>query len=137
MGISGQTDPFLTCRGHCWCMETAMSCLVGGVRETCEDTFEVHSPYDGLLVATVCRPGRHECGEALARAAGACGEMASLPAYRRAAILSRLGRMIPERSGGLAGVLVREAGKPRKYAEAEVMRAAATITLSAEEATRL
>ncbi|MBT8508475.1 aldehyde dehydrogenase [Methanomicrobiaceae archaeon CYW5] len=117
-------------------MEQPMPCIVGGVRETCGNTFEVRSPYDGSLVASVCRPGRHECGEALARAAGACGEMATLPAYRRAEILSCLGRAIEDHSDELADILVREVGKPRKFAEAEVMRAASTILLTAEEATR-
>ncbi len=118
-------------------MQNPIPCLLGGVRETCEETYEVRSPYDGAVVATVCRPGRRECGEALARAAGACGEMADLPAYRRAAILFRLADAISGRSEELSRLLVSEVGKPLKYAEAEVMRAAATIALSAEEATRL
>jgi len=117
-------------------MHKPIPCLSGGVREASEDTFEVLSPYDGSVVATVCRPGRRECGEALARAAAACGEMADLPAYRRAEILSRLAGAIADQSGELARVLVGEVGKPLKYAEAEVMRAAATIALSGEEATR-
>ncbi len=118
-------------------MQNPIPCLLGGVRETCEETYEVRSPYDGAVVATVCRPGRRECGEALTRAAGACGEMADLPAYRRAAILFRLADAISGRSEELSRLLVSEVGKPLKYAEAEVMRAAATIALSAEEATRL
>ena len=118
-------------------MQKPIPCLSGGVREACDDTYEVHSPYDGSVVATVCRPGRRECGEAITRAAGACGEMADLPAYRRAEILSRLADAIHARREELARILVREAGKPLKYAESEVMRAAATITVSAEEATRL
>jgi len=118
-------------------MQKPIPCLSGGVREACDDTYEVHSPYDGSVVATVCRPGRRECGEAITRAAGACGEMADLPAYRRAEILSRLADAIHARREEFARILVREAGKPLKYAESEVMRAAATITVSAEEATRL
>lgn len=118
-------------------MQNPIPCLLGGVRETCEETYEVRSPYDGAVVATVCRPGRRECGEALGRAAGACGEMADIPAYRRAEVLVRLAGAISARSEELARLLVSEVGKPLKYAEAEVMRAAATIALSAEEASRL
>ncbi len=117
-------------------MQNPIPCLLAGVRETCEETYEVRSPYHGAVVATVCRPGRRECGEALAHAAGACGEMADLPAYRRAEVLVRLAGAISGRSEELARLLVSEVGKPLKYAEAEVMRAAATIALSAEEAGR-
>jgi acyl-CoA reductase-like NAD-dependent aldehyde dehydrogenase len=59
------------------------------------------------------------------------------PAWRRAAVLRHLARRIDERQAELARVLVIETGKPLAIARGEVLRAFDTVSLAAEEATRI
>jgi glyceraldehyde-3-phosphate dehydrogenase (NADP+) len=59
-----------------------------------------------------------------------------LPAYRRAEILRRLRHELESLRGELVSTIVAEAGKPVRYAAAEVERGLTTVRLASEEATR-
>jgi acyl-CoA reductase-like NAD-dependent aldehyde dehydrogenase len=98
---------------------------------------EVRSPQSGELLARVARAGPAEIERALARAAEGFRETRALPGHRRAAILRAIAAHLGERRAELVGTIVAEAGKPVRFAEAETARALTTLSLAAEEATRV
>jgi glyceraldehyde-3-phosphate dehydrogenase (NADP+) len=59
-----------------------------------------------------------------------------LPAHRRAEILRRLRGEVEARRAEFVDTIIAEAGKPRRYADAEVERGLTTLRLASEEATR-
>jgi acyl-CoA reductase-like NAD-dependent aldehyde dehydrogenase len=63
--------------------------------------------------------------------------MRRLPAHARADILLRTARLVSEQASEFTDTIIAEAGKPRKYAAAEVGRAIETIQFAAEEAKRI
>lgn len=98
---------------------------------------DVRSPWSGELFARVAKAGPPEVERAIAAAAEGFGETRVLPAYRRAEILRRLSHELEVRRTELVSTIVAEAGKPVRYAEAEVDRGLTTVRLASEEATRL
>jgi glyceraldehyde-3-phosphate dehydrogenase (NADP+) len=105
-------------------------------RET-PDRLPVRNPYNGQMVAEVCRASAGELDEALAAAQQAFTAMRRLPAYERAGLLRRTAELIAARSEDFSRTICLEAGKPITAARAEVQRAINTFTLAAEEATRM
>ncbi len=98
---------------------------------------QVRSPWDGRVAATVARAGEGELEEA-ARAAEAAFEWTrKAPAWQREEILRKAADLLEERAGEFARTLVMEAGKPIRFARAEVARAVHTLRLSAAQATRI
>lgn len=110
--------------------------LVAGEWQTGEASFEVRSPYDGSVVATVGIPADAEVEEALARASDAFGESRRLPAHVRAEALAHISRRLAERVDEVAELIAREGGKPLKWSRIEASRAATTFRWAAEEARR-
>ncbi len=98
---------------------------------------EVRSPWSGELVARVAKAGPAEIERAIASAAAGFEETRALPAHRRAEVLRRLREELLARRGEIVETIVAEAGKPRRYTEAEVERGLTTVRLASEEATRL
>lgn len=97
---------------------------------------EVHSPLDLSVVGRVAIPTEAEIETAVAAAAGCADEMRRLPAHARAAALDHVAAGIRARASEFAEVVALENGKPRKWADAEVQRAASTFRWAAEEARR-
>lgn len=110
---------------------------IGGEEVTTGQWFEVRSPWSGELLARVARAGVAEVERAIAAAAAGFEETRALPAYRRAEILRRLRDELENLSGELVATIVAEAGKPVRYATAEVERGLLTVRIASEEATRL
>lgn len=110
---------------------------IAGEEVSTGDWFDVRSPWSGDLIARVARAGPPEVERAIAAAAEGYEETRSLPAYRRAEILRRLRDSLEAGREELAATIVREAGKPLRYAQAEVDRGLMTVRLASEEATRL
>ncbi|MEV6816789.1 aldehyde dehydrogenase family protein [Micromonospora sp. NPDC051296] len=98
-------------------------------------TLEVRSPWDRSVVGTVAVATREQVDLAVQAAHRALQE--PLPPYERAAILHRATALLEQRRDEFAETLLREAGKPRKAAEAELHRAILTLRWAAEEAARL
>lgn len=98
---------------------------------------QVHNPYDDRVLATVPVFDERSVRKAVGRAVGAAPVMAKLPAHERGAILNRVARMVEEDADSLARLMVRESGKPLKYAQGEVARAAETFAFAADEARRI
>jgi acyl-CoA reductase-like NAD-dependent aldehyde dehydrogenase len=110
---------------------------IGGEEVTTGEWIEVHSPWSGELLARAAKAGPPEIERAIAAAADGFEETRALPAYRRAEILRRLRDELEARRGELVAAIVAEAGKPVRYATAEVERGLTTVRLASEEATRL
>src|SRR5436305_403347 len=110
--------------------------LLGGESVKTGSTFEVRSPYDDGLVATVDYAGPKEIEQAIVMAEQAFAVTRKIPAWKRDAILTAIGGAIVERKEELARIISREAGKPIKTARLEVDRAAFVFKVAAEEAKR-
>jgi acyl-CoA reductase-like NAD-dependent aldehyde dehydrogenase len=100
-------------------------------------TLPVRNPYNGEVVNTAPLMTRDDLEAAIGRSAAAFEELRRVPSYKRASLLRALAGGLEAESEALAHSIVREAGKPITQARAEVQRAIATLTGSAEEATRI
>jgi acyl-CoA reductase-like NAD-dependent aldehyde dehydrogenase len=110
---------------------------IAGEEVATGDWIEVRSPWSGERLARVARARPPEVERAIAAAAESFPETRSMPAYRRAAVLRRLREALETAREELASTIVREAGKPLRFARAEVDRGTTTVQLASEEATRL
>ncbi len=104
---------------------------------TTGDTLPVKNPFNGELIASVCRASPAEAQLALHAAHEAFSVTRRLPAYQKSDILHKTAALITAQGEDLAQTIACEAGKPLKAAQAEVARAALTFQLAAEEATRI
>lgn len=97
----------------------------------------VKNPFNGLVVADICRGTEHEMDLAL-RAADVAFETARrMPAFERAAVLKSTAAGLRTHADDLARTIMLESGKPIRDARVEVERAAVTFDLGAGEAERL
>src|SRR6202162_1380780 len=98
---------------------------------------EVRSPQTGELLGRAAKAGPEEVERAIAGAAESSRETREMPAHRRAEVLRAIASDLRAQSSRYVETIVGEAGKPRQYAEAEITRGLTTLTLAAEEATRI
>jgi aldehyde dehydrogenase (NAD+) len=117
-------------------MSEAAAYWTAGTPARSTDVVDVVHPYDGRVVATVCRADDTDVERAVAAAHACREEAAALPAHVRAAALDHVSRRLLERADDLAHLITMESGKPLKWARAEVPRAAETFRWAAEEARR-
>jgi len=94
----------------------------------------VEDKFTGEVFERVALASPEMVREAIGRASSSRGAMRSLAAHERAAILGRLEEGIRARRTELVSTLVREAGKPVRFATGEVDRALETIRISARVA---
>lgn len=99
------------------------------------ESFEVRSPYDGSLIATVPMCASADVDRAVA--SGRSALVRGLPLHRRAAILDRAAIVLSERREEFARLVAVEAAKPLRTARIEVDRAVGTFQFSAAEARTL
>jgi acyl-CoA reductase-like NAD-dependent aldehyde dehydrogenase len=110
---------------------------LAGRPTTTTDPLDVRNPFDGSVVSRTWLAGDAEFDRAADAAVAAAETMRRLPAYERAAILSRASSELVARKEEIARTLAGEAGKPIKDALIETDRAAMTFQVAAEEARRL
>ena len=110
---------------------------IAGQEVSTGDWIEVRSPHSGQTLGRVARAGVPEVDRAIDAAHRSFAETRRLPSHRRAAVLRAIEADIESRRGEYVETIVSEAGKPRRYAAAEVDRAVITLRLAAEEATRI
>ena len=106
--------------------------LVNGEWRTGEGSLEVHSPYDGGVVAEVGVPTAADVEEAVATAAETFEESRRLPVHARAEALDHISRRLSETIAENAGLIAKEGGKPIKWATAEATRAVSTFRWASE-----
>jgi acyl-CoA reductase-like NAD-dependent aldehyde dehydrogenase len=111
--------------------------ILGGTLKITSSVLPVHNPYSGEIIAEVCTGGPYEAEAVLSIAEQGANRMAAIPAHTRSAMLHRLASLMEEEAEELTSLIVREGGKVRRYAAAEVTRAIGTIRISAEEAVRI
>ncbi|MDQ3987302.1 MAG: aldehyde dehydrogenase family protein [Actinomycetota bacterium] len=110
--------------------------LIAGQWRSGADRFEVKSPFDGEVVATVASPTSEDVEEAIAAASEVFEETRKLPIHERAEALAHISKRLHEREGEVAELIAREGGKPLKWAKVEAARAVSTFRWAAEEARR-
>jgi acyl-CoA reductase-like NAD-dependent aldehyde dehydrogenase len=109
---------------------------VAGEWRTGRGTLDVHSPYDGGVVATIGVPTDEDVQDAVVAAAETFKESRHLPTYARAEALMHISRGVEARVDELAESVAREGGKPLKWSKVEVTRAISTFRWAAEETRR-
>jgi acyl-CoA reductase-like NAD-dependent aldehyde dehydrogenase len=106
--------------------------LVAGKSRTSDGTFEVTSPFDGEVVASVAKPTEADIEAATAAADEVFGESRKLPVHARADALTHISTRLAERGDEVAETIAREGGKPLKWAKVEATRAVSTFRWAAE-----
>ena len=101
------------------------------------ETFTVHNPSTGELLATLPDMGVRETRAAIDAASIAQVAWAALPAKDRSAIMRRWHDLILAHIDDLAAILTAEMGKPLGESKSELQHAAAYIEWYAEEAKRV
>ena len=110
--------------------------FVAGEPRTGDGSFEVHSPYDGSVVARIGVPTDDDIEDAIAAAHASFQESRKLPVHARAEALMHISRRLAERADEVAEIIAREGGKPLKWSRVEASRAVSTFRWAAEELRR-
>ena len=106
--------------------------LVNGEWRTGEGTFEVHSPYDGSVVAEIAVPTADDVEEAARVADETFAESKHLPVWARADALDHISKRLSETIEENAKLIAAEGGKPLKWATVEATRAVSTFRWASE-----
>lgn len=104
---------------------------------TSDQKIDVTNPYDNSLVAQTWLANTNQINQAIDKALAVKAQLANLPSYKRYEILMFIAAEIKKQKEDFALLLSREAGKPLKYALAEIDRSIQTFTVAAEESKRL
>ena len=115
----------------------AQPLLLAGVPTEGSETATVVFPYDGSEVARVWLAGAELLERALAAAAAAEREIASIPPFRRAEILARAAELVRGGEDELARQMTLETGNAIWETRFEVQRTAEILTFAADEARRI
>jgi acyl-CoA reductase-like NAD-dependent aldehyde dehydrogenase len=107
---------------------------LAGQRRTSEG-HALFAPYDGAAIADVHDGSDAILDAALDAADGARAACAALPTHTRQRALRAIADGIAARAVDFEDTIVREAGKPRKWAKGEVQRAIATFRFAADVVT--
>jgi acyl-CoA reductase-like NAD-dependent aldehyde dehydrogenase len=98
---------------------------------------ELFSPYKQTKITEVAKADANQVKAAIVSAARAFEVTRKMPAHKRANILEKVSVLIKHDRKECAELIAKEAGKPLKYALAEVDRTIMTYKFAAEEARRL
>lgn len=101
------------------------------------ESIEVRSPWDGGLVGRVTVATRADARTAVQHAVASLRRTRALPRWKRREILDTVAASLLEQKERFAQLIMAEAGKPIRFARAEVDRAVLTFRTAAEEAVRL
>jgi aldehyde dehydrogenase (NAD+) len=112
------------------------SFLVAGEWRSGTDTFDVKSPYDEAVVASVGKPSPSDVEDAVTAAHEVFEEARKLPLHVRSDALLHISRRLEERADEVAELIAREGGKPLKWAKVEASRGVSTFRWAAEETRR-
>lgn len=110
---------------------------IGGDWVEGKSHYELRSPYNGAVLATVPLADAEDLERALFSAQQAAPVMRKLTALERSSILEKVSRLFEERLEECALILADENAKPLKAARAEILRTIETYKFAAEEAKRL
>ncbi|HUJ79800.1 MAG TPA: aldehyde dehydrogenase family protein [Nitrospiria bacterium] len=111
--------------------------LIDGEWVAAGHTTPIRNPYNGEIVGHAPQAAASDLERAIAASLRCFAESRRWPRHRRAALLSAVAEGLRRSRDDLARLMTAEAGKPIRYAEAEVDRAVWTFTVASEEAKRL
>ncbi|MEN2993571.1 MAG: aldehyde dehydrogenase family protein [Bacteroidia bacterium] len=103
--------------------------LIGGQWVPSPQVQTLQAPYSGRPLAEIAYATTDHLEKVIAQLPTAQKAAVRLSTHQRYAILDRLARWILENAEALAQGIAEEAGKPLRYARAEVQRAYITVTL--------
>lgn len=108
--------------------------FLANVARSGSDSLPVEDKFTGEVIDRVSLASPEMVREAIGLASASRSAMRALAGHQRAAILDRLAEGVRGRRSELINTLVREAGKPVRFAAGEVDRALETIRISARVA---
>lgn len=111
--------------------------LIGGALVEGSSHYSLNNPYNGEVLAQIPLATKGEVELAVKSALKGFDEISSLPPHERADILFRTSSLLTENKDDIAKTIVRESGKPLKYALGEVDRAVETFRFASEESKRI
>ncbi len=111
--------------------------IIGGKRVDKEEKIDVTNPFDGSILDTVPSGNASDINQAIEAAQEGYAINRSLPIHQRISILKKTAVIMEERSEMLAHTIATEGSKTIREARKEVGRAINTISISAEEASRI
>jgi acyl-CoA reductase-like NAD-dependent aldehyde dehydrogenase len=111
--------------------------LIAGKEVNSNKQAEVLDKFSGEAFAAVSIAEKNHIEEAISSAEKAKKTMANLPAHHRSRIIADAAKIIAKKSEHFTELITREAGKPYKFARAEVERCIENIEYAAEEAKRI
>jgi acyl-CoA reductase-like NAD-dependent aldehyde dehydrogenase len=118
-------------------MNATQKLIIAGRERESRKRFKVLDKYTGAVIAEVHAAEPAQVEEAIAAADKAKAAMAGLPAHRRSSIIRAAAGIIDRKKEELAVLIAREAGKPYRYARAEVERCVENLEYISEEAKRI
>ena len=110
---------------------------IAGKWVTGQASMDVLNKYSGAVIATITVASPAQVDEAVRAAHDAAELMASMPIYKRAALLHKVSELLAARKDEIAPIIAQEAGKAIKFARMEVDRACDTFSLAAEGARQM
>ncbi len=111
--------------------------LIAGEWVATDKALPVTNPYDESLVCDVPTATEPVIDAAIAAAEAGAADMCRLPAHTRSAVLSKAATLLEQQGDEFTESIIAEAGKPRRYAAAEVGRGVETLRFAAAEALRI
>ncbi len=111
--------------------------LIAGDWIATKKALPVINPYDESVICDIPIATEPVIDTAVAAAETGAVDMRRLPAHTRSAILSKTAVLLEQRCDEFTESIIAEAGKPRKYAAAEVGRGIETLRFAAAEALRI
>lgn len=103
--------------------------LIAGQWKPSRDLRPLYAPYTGEPIAEVSYATREDIEAVLASVSKGHAAAQQLPTYRRYEILDRLVHWLEAEQHSIAHLIAQEAGKPIRYARAEVQRGLLTFSI--------
>jgi len=127
-GMDGIRLTGVKCTGaFCYFGGMLQPLLIAGEWKSSPLIYPLHAPYSGEKLADIVYAQGEHIESVIARQPAAQKAAAALPTYKRYEILSRLLEWLEREGEAIAKLIAQEAGKPIRYARAEVARGKITI----------
>lgn len=115
---------------------TALPFWIAGQSRTSDEVIDVHNPFDGAVVGSICVPTTADVEAAVAAAYDVQAEAIATTAAQRADALMHVSQQLAARADEVAHLITAENGKPLMWSRAEANRGVSTFRWAAEEARR-
>ena len=117
-------------------MQAPQPFLIDGQWISSSQFEKIYDRHDNCFIRSICLADAKHVEQAVASCAAAFAKTRILSSLERSSLLQRVGLGIEKRGSEFIALLIKEAGKPRDLAQAEVLRAQQTFQFAAQEAVR-